>query len=91
MSDETEYTHVGIKKRAQRQIAILAQVKGIRIYAFVDLLAEAAWQDALQAGLVTDAMIPQPEILPIPTPSQIRKGGKTLAHRARQRAAMGDV
>ncbi len=63
MTDKTtKYTHVGILKRTQKQIALLAKVanggQGVDIYKLVESWAEAAWAEAKEAGLVTDEMIP---------------------------------
>lgn len=52
-----EFTHIGIEKKTQRQIALLATVRGGRIYQMVGAWAEEAWKQAKAEGLVMDAMI----------------------------------
>ena len=63
MAEETsKYTHVGVLKRTQKQIAILSNVanggEGVEMYKLVDAWAQTAWQEAKDAGLVNDAMLP---------------------------------
>jgi hypothetical protein len=55
--DEEKFTHIGVKRRTQRQVAFLAKVHDVDIYSLVGSWADDAWQDALQAGLVTDKML----------------------------------
>ena len=59
MADEEpkKFTHVGVEIKTQKQIAILASVIGPNIYGLVGAWADAAWQIAKDAGLVTDAML----------------------------------
>lgn len=58
MADEpNKFTHVGVEVKTQKQIAILASVIGPSIYGLVGAWAEAAWQIAKDAGMVTDAML----------------------------------
>jgi hypothetical protein len=58
-TDKT-FTHIGIEKPTQKKLAILAQVRGVRIYELAAGLADHAWNDALSQGLVTPAML-QPQ------------------------------
>ena len=65
MADEpTKFTHIGVKEDTQKRIAILAQVANggqrMRIYDLVDTWAKDAWEEAKQAGVVTDAMLNPP-------------------------------
>ncbi len=58
-STEKLTTHVGVETRTQKMIAILARVQPSKT-TMRDLVrdwADDAWQDAKQAGLVTDAML----------------------------------
>lgn len=58
MVDEpNKFTHIGIEKPTQKQIAILARVRGVTIYELVAGWANEAWGHAEQDGLVTDAML----------------------------------
>lgn len=54
---ETQFTHIGVTRSTQKQIAILAKVHGEDMYKLTGAWAEAAWQIAKDAGLVTDAML----------------------------------
>jgi len=61
MTDEpNKFTHVGVKQKTQKQIAILARVFGFDIYDLVGTWTNSAWETALKAGLVTDAMLESP-------------------------------
>ena len=53
----SKFTHIGIEKSTKRKITILAQVHGIDIYKLTEILADAAWETAREAGLVTDAAL----------------------------------
>lgn len=57
MTDEPKFTHIAVEKPAQKQIAILARVRGVTIYELVAGWANEAWGQAEQEGLVTDAML----------------------------------
>lgn len=58
---QSDSTHVGILKRTQKQISILARVMSndtkVTMYDLVGLWADEAWEKAKKAGLVTDAML----------------------------------
>lgn len=56
MADK-KYTHVAVEPRTQRKVAILAKAKDVKIYHLMEALADREWKKALQAGLVTDAML----------------------------------
>lgn len=65
MVDEpNKFTHIGVKEDTQKRIAILARVANggqrVNIYDLVDAWAKDAWEEALQAGVVTDAMLNPP-------------------------------
>lgn len=63
MAEEfNDFTHIGVKKGTQRKVAILAKVANGRmnIYDLIDAWANDAWEEAKQAGVVTDAMINPP-------------------------------
>lgn len=65
MTDETsKFTHIGVKEDTQKKISILAKVANggqrMNIYDLVDTWANDAWEEAKQAGVVTDAMINPP-------------------------------
>jgi len=51
------FTHVGVKATTQRKIALLAKAQDTSIYDLVDIWAQADWQIALKAGIVTEAML----------------------------------
>lgn len=55
--EEKKFTHVGIEIETQKQIAILAKVHGSTIYDLVGAWADASWEQAEKAGLVTPAML----------------------------------
>lgn len=62
MADEPrKYTHIGVLTDTQKVIAILARVanggQGMNIYAMVDAWAKEKWEEAKEAGVVTDAML----------------------------------
>ena len=62
MADEpNKFTHIGVLDETQRRTSILARVanggRGINIYKLVDEWSKVAWQEALDAGVVTDAML----------------------------------
>lgn len=57
MDEPNKFTHVGVTTKTQRQIALLAKVHGCNIYDLVGAWTDSAWEIALQAGLVTDAML----------------------------------
>src|ERR1041385_4020624 len=60
MMDETnkfKFAHIGVEKKTHKKIAMLAQVHGVDIYELAEILANAAWETAKQAGLVTDAAL----------------------------------
>jgi hypothetical protein len=51
------FTHVGIKKKTKRKIAILAKAQGVDIYELVEYWANEDWKIAEKKGLVTKAML----------------------------------
>jgi len=55
--EENKFTHIGIERKTQRQIAILAKIHGVTIYDLVGTWTDDAWEKARRAGLVTDAML----------------------------------
>jgi hypothetical protein len=62
MPEVSEFTHVGIRKKTQKQIALLAKVfsspgNKVNIYDLVGQWAEEAWKKAVKKGVVTDAML----------------------------------
>lgn len=59
-NEETKFTHLGVTKITQRKIAILARVlENTNIYDLVGFWADSAWDSAIAAGLVTNAMLNQ--------------------------------
>lgn len=79
MADEiNEFTHIGVLVDTQRRVSILSKVanggRGMNIYALVDTWAKEAWEEAKQAGVVTDAMLNPPAHWVAPsTPVQATK------------------
>ena len=61
MTEEpTKFTHIGVKKLTQRKVAILAKVlDDTDMYSLVEFWADTAWESAIKAGLVTNAMLTQ--------------------------------
>ena len=61
MTEEpTKFTHIGVKKLTQRKVAILAKVlDDTDMYSLVEFWADTAWDSAIKAGIVTDAMLTQ--------------------------------
>lgn len=59
-NEETKFTHIGVTKTTHRKAAILAKVlENTNIYDLVGLWADSAWDSAIAAGLVTNAMLNQ--------------------------------
>lgn len=59
-NEETKFTHIGVKKLTQRKVSILAKVlDDTDMYSLVEFWADTAWQSAIEAGLVTNAMLKQ--------------------------------
>lgn len=59
-NEETKFTHIGVTKKTHRKAAILAKVlDNTNIYSLVEFWADSAWQSAIDAGLVTNAMLNQ--------------------------------
>jgi hypothetical protein len=62
MAEDSKYTHVGVLKSTHKKIAILKTVanggQGVDMYQMIDAWANQAWEEAREAGLVTDAMLP---------------------------------
>ena len=56
MADD-KFTHLAVEKPTQRKVALLAKAMDVSIYSLVQYWADAEWQDAKKAGLVTDAML----------------------------------
>lgn len=61
MTEETpKFTHIGVKKSTHRKVSILAKVlDDTDIYSLVEFWANTEWENALKAGLVTEAMLTQ--------------------------------
>lgn len=60
IEEPTKFTHIGVKKSTQRKVAILAKVlDDTDMYSLVEFWANTEWENALKAGLVTDAMLTQ--------------------------------
>lgn len=57
MDEPNNFTHIGVNPVTRRKIAILAQVHGVKIFKLAEILADAAWEAAREAGLVTDAAL----------------------------------
>ncbi len=57
MSEEPKFTHVAIERPTRRKITLLAKIFGVSIYELVGTWAEKDWKEALEAGLVTEAML----------------------------------
>jgi len=64
----SKFTHVGLEKPAKKKIAILATIRGGSIKSLVGEWADLYWEQAKDAGLVTDAMITG--AITEPTPSK---------------------
>lgn len=85
--DTSKYTHVGVLKPTHKMIAILATVadggQGVNMYELVDVWAKTAWQEAKDAGLVTDAMLPIAMDIPlVPMSQRVASMKKPLSKRA---------
>jgi hypothetical protein len=63
----SKFTHVGLEKPAKKKIAILATIRGGSIKSLVGEWADLYWEQAKEAGLVTDAMINSTPIVPTET------------------------
>lgn len=55
--EESNFTHVGIRKDTKLKITILAKVLGRKQYRLLEIWVDDAWKLAKKAGLVTDAML----------------------------------
>lgn len=71
--DEAKFTHVAIEKPTQKKIALLAKVKGGTIYEMVGEWADLYWDQAREAGVVTDAMLKPQAHWVAPTPAPVKK------------------
>lgn len=69
-AESTKYTHIGVQKPTQKKIALLAIIRGGTIYSLVGEMVDKHWQEAKEAGLVTDAMLNTPTVEP-----SVSKGG----------------
>ena len=58
---DKSFTHIGLKKGTKRKIAILSKVIGPSIYELVAIWTNDAWEQAKQAGMVSDAMLEEPQ------------------------------
>ena len=62
MTDVNIFTHIHCLKRTKKQIELLASVanagEGVNMYDLVGSWANTAWEEAKEAGLVTEAMLP---------------------------------
>ena len=59
-TQEDKFTHIGVKKTTQRKVAILSKVlDNTDMYSLVEFWANTEWENALKAGLVTEAMLTQ--------------------------------
>lgn len=52
-----DFTHIAVRIKTQRKIAILASVQNIRIYDLVREWVDDAWEDLKIAGKVNDGML----------------------------------
>jgi len=59
MDDTKKFTHLAVEKVTQRKVAVLAKVFDENIYELVARWAGQDWEQALENGLVTDAMLEQ--------------------------------
>jgi hypothetical protein len=61
MADKKQFVRIAVEPRTYRQIAILAKVltnnPKVTMYSLVGGLADEAWAQAKEKGLVTDAML----------------------------------
>lgn len=86
------FTHIGVKKLTQKKISLLAQVANggqrMHIYDLVDAWADGAWEEAKQAGVVTDAMLNPPAhwVNPIVAAETAPKGETQLKVRTKKRS-----
>lgn len=81
MDDEpTKFTHIGIEKQTHKKIALLAKVRGSNIYEMVGEWADLYWQQAKEAELVTDAMLPEKaaHVIGKPFTATKKTGGKAV-------------
>lgn len=67
VGEGSKYTHVGLEKPAKKKIAILATIRGGTIKSLVGEWADLYWEQAKEAGLVTDAMITGAVMEPTPS------------------------
>lgn len=78
--EENKFTHIGVKKLTQRKVSILAKVlDDTEMYSLVEFWADSAWQSAIEAGLVTNAMLKQDKtahVIGKPFASPSKKLGK---------------
>lgn len=70
---EAKLTHVAISRPTQKKIALLAKIKGGTIYAMVGEWADLYWDQAREAGVVTDAMLESQAHWVAPTPAPVKK------------------
>lgn len=59
MADESKFTHIGVTKETRRKISILAKAQDVDIYKLAEYLVNKDWDRAVEAGMVTNAMIDQ--------------------------------
>ena len=56
-NEENKFTHVAVRPKTKRKVAMLAKALDVDIYSLVDDWAETEWKSAKKAGLVTDKML----------------------------------
>ncbi len=66
---DDKFLKVAVRPVVKTQVDILAAVRGADKYALVGELVSAAWQEAKEAGLVTDAMLQSASISSLSHPS----------------------
>lgn len=54
---QKEFDRMAVEKPTKRKIEILAAVRGQKIVEFMAAVMDAAWQDELKSGRVSDAML----------------------------------
>lgn len=74
-AESTKYTHIGVQKPTQKKIALLAIIRGGTIYSLVGEMVDKHWQEAKDAGLVTDAMLSIPTVEPTASKSRRARTG----------------
>jgi len=51
------WTHIGILKKTKKQITMLAEIQGKKIYEMIGLWADHAWGKAKADGIVKDELL----------------------------------